>query len=304
MSCLRRHMILSSNPYIDPFNRVAAKHPAAIVVVGLILGISLIAVGSFWLLDTNGEPASEVAYVQPHITENEDSPALSPLQERQLLREILENAISAQGGRIFVDRMLSMKKVGALTQDEMTFEAIYAFKRPNRVRYRLAKDDRGSRFGYDGSRAWLQTFNAGRLSPAQPLGEDGTAGLIVTSELAIPAVLFFEETQYMSFLGTYKVEGHRCYILKYTGPLRASQRFYIDQDSFLLRQRSRQARLRGEDPTLVEVIFSDFRTIDGIDFPFRETVLFDGEIQTVFEIEKHLINPGILDEYFEMPGES
>lgn len=296
-------MPLSNKAYLDPLRRQVTKHPLVFQVLGLAVSLILIILGASWLLQSQHSAPAENENASTMVLDVEEPRVLTPLEERQRLHEILEKAISAQGGRIFVDRLLTVKKTGVLVQEGSTMNAVYAFKRPNRVRYRLEQDERGFRFGYDGALAWRQLYRSGHLAPAEPLPEDEAPGLVLTSELAVPAVLFFEESRYMSIVGTEEVEGHSCFVLDYVGPLRAAQRFYIDKDSHLLRQRTRQARLRGEDTTLVEVIYSDFRAVDGIEFPFLETVLFDGEVQTVFEIENFIINPGILDEFFEMPGD-
>ncbi|MCC5807377.1 MAG: hypothetical protein JJU00_13725 [Opitutales bacterium] len=287
------------------FARNALAYQIAGISLGLVVALGAVAVVVWYqMLQPQRDAAGTSPYARTGLLEFTDPDELSPLQQRQALNRILDNAIAAHGGHFFVDRLLTVQKTGILTQNDRALHLHYAFKRPDRVRYRLEYDDRGSRFGYDGARAWRQTFAGGRLGPAHPLDEDDASGLVLTSELAVPAVLFFEEAQYMSIAGIEEVEGYPCFVVDYTGPLRASQRFYIDRESYVLRQRTRQARLRGEDSTVVEVVFSDFRSIDGIDFPFREKVLFDGEVQTVFEIEEYVINPGILDEFFEMPGES
>ena len=297
------------NPSNRPENatprRRAAKPRLAAMISGAVASLLFILAGTFWLQSHRG-PGTEGAGPQEERPPEHDAvqQTLSPMAERQHLRAILENAISAQGGRIFIDRLVSLKKIGTLIEGESRVNTIYTYKRPNLVRYRLNHEERGSRFGYDGNRAWMQVFSAGRLRPARPLEGDDASGLILSAELAVPAVLLFEETQHMSLADRGEVEGHPCFILEYTGPNHSEQRFYIDQESYLLRQRTRLARLRGGHETMVEVVYSDFRTIDGIPLPFRETVYFDGEVRTILEIEEYVINPGILDEYFEMPGES
>lgn len=296
-------MPFSNKAHMTPIGRRLAKHPLVFLVLGAAFSLTLIIGGTLWLLQWEHPVPAEDENARTTAVDAEEPRVLSPLEERQLLREILENAIAAQGGRIFVDRLLTVKKTGVLLHDGAKLNAVYSFKRPNRVRYRIEQDERGFRFGFDGARAWRQLYRSGRPAPAETLPADEASSLVLTSELAVPAVLFFEESRYMSLHGREEVEGHSCFVLDYVGPLRAAQRFYIDEDSHLLRQRARQARLRGEDTTVVEVIYSDFRTIDGIELPFLETVLFDGEVQTVFEIEDFIINPGILDEFFEIPGD-
>ncbi len=289
--------------HASPLRQHLHQHMLAYQVVGILLALLLSIGGTVWLLKSQRQSFAEER-PRPVAIDYEATEALTPFQERQLLHEILENAISAQGGRVFVDRLLTVKKVGTLTQQDSVMEVNYAFKRPNRVRYRLEQDERGFRIGYDGTRAWIQGFSSGRLADATPLGDDDASSLILTSELALPAVLFFDESQYMTIAGETEIEGRLCYILDYRGPLRAAQRFYIDQENYLLRKRARQARFRGEDHTLVEVLYRDFRTRDGIEVPFHEEVYFDGELQTAFAIEEYILNPGILDEFFEMPDES
>ncbi len=289
--------------HTSPLRQHLHQHMLAYQIAGIFMALLLSIGGTVWLLKSQ-RPSFAEERPRPVDIDYDIAEALTPFQERQLLHEILENAISAQGGRVFVDRLLTVKKVGKLTQDDSVMEVNYAFRRPNRVRYRLEHDERGFRIGYDGSRAWIQPFSSGRLAAATPLDDGDTSSLILTSELALPAVLFFDESQYMTIGGEADVDGHRCYILDYRGPLRAAQRFYIDQESYLLRKRARQARFRGEDHTLVEVIYRDFRTHEGIEMPFHEEVFFDGELQTAFAIEEYILNPGILDEFFEMPDES
>lgn len=290
--------------YHSPFRQHLLEHMLAYQIVGIIAALILVIGGTVWLLQSRQPSFVDESAARAVVLDYDDPGELSAFQQRQLLHEILENAIAAQGGRVFVDRLLTVKKVGTLTQRDSVMQVNYSFKRPNRVRYRLEHDERGFRIGFDGARAWIQPFASGRLADAQLLDAHDATSLTLTSELATPAVLFFDESQHMTFDGEAMVDGHLCYVLAYSGPLRASQRFYIDQESHILRKRTRQARFRGEDHTLVEVTYRDFRNVDGVEVPHYEEVRFDGELQTSFVIDEYILNPGILDEFFEMPEQS
>lgn len=286
------------------FTRNATVYQIVTICAGMLITLGVIGLTvAYFMFQEQRETGGAAPYTWDSLLDFDEPASLSPLQRRQALNRILENSIAAHGGHHFVDRLRTVQKSGTLTQNGTELHLHYAFKRPDRVRYRLQHGDRGSRFGFDGNRAWRQPFRGGRMGEARPLEADDASGLVLTSELAVPAVLFFEENPYMSLIGVEAVGGHECFVVEYTGPLLPAQRFYIDRGNFVVRQRIREARLRGDDPTVVSVLFDDFRAIDGILFPHREIVKFDDEIQTVFEIDVFFINPGILDEFFEMPGE-
>ncbi len=267
------------------------------------LGLLMITMlGTAWILlkQRNEREPPEEASLPGYYR---DTGVLTPLEARYRLNDILEQAITAQGGRLFMERLSTIRKLGTLTQGESSLQVNFAFKRPNRLRYRLEAEDHGYRIGYDGSKAWIQGFNQEGSGAPRVLESRDTANLVLTSEIALPAIIFFNEPQYMSLQEAEEVEGHLCHVLKYEGPLRASQTFYIDQETFVLRKRARQTRFRNEDNTRVDVVFTDFRSLNGVPMPYREIVYFDDELQTDFFIEHITINPGIIDDYFTMPAE-
>lgn len=287
----------------DWWNTHYAAYGLIYQIVFSLLGLAVVLMGIVWYLaDRQAAKRPEVAPVV--IEYGEDSPMeLEPWRDRQALNHILRAALQAQGGQVFLERLNTLQKIGTLEQagSDNVLEMHFSFRRPNLLRYRLTSEYGGIRIGFNGRTAWLQEERGGFYAPPRILDGADEATLALTSEIALPVDVFFSQSQHMDYMGEGEVEGVPCYILRFRGPLRPEQLFYIDKENYLVRKRVRSGRFRGDSPTVVSVVFSDFRAIDNILHPHTEEVFFDGEFRSRSRIEQFIFNPGIIESFFEMP---
>lgn len=265
--------------------------------------LALVLIGIVWYLaDRQAAKRPEVAAVILDYSEDPSAP-LEPWRDRQALNHILRAALQAQGGQVFLERLNTLKKIGSLeqTDSEEILEMHFSFRRPNLLRYRLTSEHGGVRIGFNGRTAWIQEERSGFFGEPRVLSGADEATLALTSEIALPVDVFFGQPQHMDFVGEEEIDGFPCYVVRFRGPLRPEQLFYVDQESYLVRKRVRSGRFRGDSPTVVSVIFSDFREIDNIFHPHLEEVYFDGELRSRSRIEQFIFNPGIIESFFEIP---
>jgi hypothetical protein len=162
-------------------------------------------------------------------------------------------------------------------------------QRPNRI-HKSGK----SNIVFDGRQAaWLEHHRASgsSLPPPGLISESSWADFEIDLAILFPAFLDYPA----DYLGSEKIGTTLYHKLRVILPLGTVAIYYIDRESFLV------SRLRidsGPQEKGYEVVYSDFRTIAGLVFPFRYT--------TSGGVTKQLtglrLNPRFRKGYFDIPG--
>jgi hypothetical protein len=110
----------------------------------------------------------------------------------------------------------------------------------------------------------------------------------------------------LDLVGREEIDGTSYFVLRLTLDDGFSARYYVDPASFrIMRSRVRKALHPDADPTptTIETVWSDFRTVAGVVFPFeaRDTDLTTGKRLQTTTILDLKVNPSV-DDRLEMPG--
>lgn len=174
-------------------------------------------------------------------------------------------------------------------------------KKPNyhKVVMRRARRDRFV-MGYDGDEAWqLNPADADSGVTAMPEKEarnfirDATIG----GHLLNPLM----EGKQIEVGDVIEVNGRNCFELKVTLPDGQRIRSAIDFVEYAERQQITVNQVNGREE---RNIYSDFRYIDGVRFPFTYTMISDGKEVHRIEMSEIRINAGLIKSMFEPPRES
>ena len=146
--------------------------------------------------------------------------------------------------------------------------------------------------GYDGKTAWW--FNRARLSEPQTLPAEDALIFTRYADFGDLFVDYEKKGQKIELIGIEDIDGQKAHKLKITLQNGIIRYVYLDDKNFLNVKESYKSKNKKEFG--LEVIYKDFRAIDGVMFPFYHDIT--GE-QTI--IEKVETNVDIDDSIFKMP---
>ena len=151
--------------------------------------------------------------------------------------------------------------------EEVQLPFLMEMKRPRKVRLELQVRGQTAVQVYDGANGWkLRPFL--NRHEIEPFSEEELKMASKQEDLDGPLVDYVAKGTHVELDGTEKVEGRDTYAIKVTEKTGRTFHVWIDAKTFL------EAKIEGEPRRLdgtdhpVEVYYRDYRTVDGLQFPF------------------------------------
>jgi len=208
------------------------------------------------------------------------------------LNELIEKNINARGGYEKVKAVKSLKISAKYIQQGRETPLILTIKRPNFISAEILYPESPMICGYDGKTAWW--FNRAQLSAPQTLAAEDALIFTRYADFGDLFVDYKEKGQKIELIGIEDIDGQKAQKIKMTSPNGIIRYVYLDARNFLNIKESYKSKKKKEFG--LEVIFKDFRAIDGVMFPFYHDI---GGEQTI--IERVETNVDIDDSIFKMP---
>ena len=208
------------------------------------------------------------------------------------LNELIEKNINARGGYEKLKAVKSLKITAKYVQQGSETPVILTIKRPNFIYAEVLFQTSPMICGYDGKTAWW--FNRAQLSEPQTLTAEDALIFTRYADFGDLFVDFEQKGQKIELIGIEDLDGKKAHKLKITSQNGIIRYVYLDAENFHDVKESYKSKNKKEFG--LDVIFKDFRAIDGVMFPFYHDIT--GE-QTI--IERIEMNVGIDDSIFKMP---
>jgi hypothetical protein len=212
------------------------------------------------------------------------------------LNELIEKNINARGGYEKLKAVKSLKITAKLVRPGGEEPVILIIKRPNFVYTELP------RFigGYDGKTAWW--FNRTQLSEPQTLTAEEALDFTIYADFGDLFVDYEQKGQKIELIGIEDLDGKKAHKLKISLQNGIIRYVYLDATNFLKVKESYKSK--NEKEFGLEVLFKDFRTVDGVMFPFYHEITGENLTNNWMLkqiIEKIEMNVDIDDSIFKMP---
>jgi hypothetical protein len=193
--------------------------------------------------------------------------------------------------------------------EEVQLPFLMEMKRPRKVRVELKFNGQTAVQVYDGANGWKLRPYLNRHD-IEPFSEQELQIASNQGELDGPLVDYAAKGSHVELDGTEKVEGRTTYKIKVTEKSGHAFHVWIDSATFLeAKVEGQPRRLDGTDHP-VEVYYTDYRNVDGLQIPFvlETRVLPVGKTATGFRdtpvppekivIDKVVVNPKLEDKLF------
>ncbi|MGB8951238.1 MAG: serine hydrolase [Candidatus Aminicenantales bacterium] len=211
------------------------------------------------------------------------------------LNELIGKNINARGGHEKLKAVESLKITAKYVQPGRETPLILTIKRPNLISAELLYPTSSMICGYDGKTAWW--FNRAQLSKPEILPAEEALIFTRYADFGDLFMDYEKKGQKIELIGIEDVNGQKAHKLKITSQNGIIRYVYLDAKNFLNVKESYESKNKKDFG--LEVVFKDFREIDGVKFPFYHDIT--GE-QTI--IEKIEMNVDIEDSIFKMPQET
>lgn len=229
------------------------------------------------------------------------APLFGELKE-PTLDEVLAGYYKARGGLEKLQGLKGWKLTGTivLTAQGLAMPLAMWQRYPDKLRVETTFEGRTTVQAFDGKKAWwivpLISDKAREMPPDQGLPFRRQAGF------EDPLVVWKEKGYRLELLGREQAEGAPARKLRLT-TAEGGQVLYFLDDAGLLRK-SAMPLAPGEDPPLLEVVYGDYRPVDGLQMPFTIENRDNGRTQMTIEAESIEIAPDLPDSLFAMPGDA
>ncbi|HEX4964227.1 MAG TPA: hypothetical protein VF173_25615 [Thermoanaerobaculia bacterium] len=220
----------------------------------------------------------------------------------QTADEIIEKHLKAMGGKDKLKAVQSERITGKMVMGQgMEAPFTMEMSRPNRMRMEFTFQGMTGVQAFDGKTAWSVMPFMGKTEP-EAMPEDETKRLQEQGNMDGLLMDYKEHGRTVELVGKEELEGTPVYKLKVTQKSGDVVYVYIDAEQYMQIKQTGKSKVRGQEVES-EVIFGDFKTVDGLVFPYsieqKAAGMPGGMVMTVSKIE---LNPSVTDARYTMPA--
>jgi outer membrane lipoprotein-sorting protein len=218
----------------------------------------------------------------------------------QTLDEVLAKNYQAHGGLDKLKAITAWKMKGKIVIPAQGLDMPMDLwqKNPNKMRVETTFQDKKIVQAFDGQKAWwIMPFLS--EDPQEMSAEQGKL-FKEQADFENPLVVFKEKGYKLELLGKEDMEGTPVFKLKLTKTDGKEIFFYLDAESGIELKSSLSMKI-GETEAMVDVLYGDYKLVDGHMMPFSIENKTNGQTQMQMTIETVEINPAIDDSLFAMP---
>lgn len=201
-----------------------------------------------------------------------------------------------------LERVQSLTCIGTYTIGNDSLEMQYYYRRPNRIRRMMAREDGMKRIdGFDGETAWTYREDA----------DGNTAVSTINDPLQLK--IFHRDARLGTYLWDYDepgatlrrldntfVEGIECIVFEVDVEPDYTVRHYLDTNGLLERKRLIQDN-SGDKLVNMETYYRQYKTINGVNLAHRIETFVNGQLLSSITWEKIAINRGVAGFLFDKP---
>jgi hypothetical protein len=217
------------------------------------------------------------------------------------LDEIVENHVTARGGREKMQAIQSLKVTGRMVMLTAQAEAplVLLIKRPSSVRFEITMQGQKTVRAFDGTNAWDIVPRRG--PDAQKAGDQETRRIRETADFDGPLVNASRKGITLELLGKEDIQGSAAYKIKAVRQSGDVDYHWVDAKSFLEVKSSSRRTVMGREVE-IEAFPSDYKPVHAVLIPTCMEQRMDGKPIVRILWETIEANAPIDDAVFKMPA--
>ncbi len=229
------------------------------------------------------------------------TPAATATTTNPTVDEIVAAHVAARGGADRLHALQSMRAKGlAMMAGGKVAPVVREIARPGRIRLEITYQGLSSVYAHDGKVGWQVAPLQGRFEPER-LPEAVSAPSVDQLDIEGPLVDWKAKGHTVTLVGRTKVGDRDAYDLELRLATGAVRHDFVDAQTFLV-LRTDVERVVGGRKVALETTFGDYRSVDGVVYPFLIETRRRGRPQSLkFVVKSVELNPAIDEARFQLP---
>jgi outer membrane lipoprotein-sorting protein len=222
--------------------------------------------------------------------------------QAQTADEIINKNLTARGGKDKIKAVQAARMTGKMLMGQgMEAPFVMEVARPNKMRMEFTIQGMTGVQAFDGKSGWAVMPFMGKKDP-EAMSADDAKQAADQADMDGVLVDYKEKGHQVEYAGKEDVEGTPAHKLKVTKKNGDVVNVYIDTESYMEIKDAGKTKVRGQEIE-GETTFGDFKTVDGLVFPFsieqKAKGMPGGMTMSISKIE---VNPKLEDSRFVMPA--
>jgi outer membrane lipoprotein-sorting protein len=222
--------------------------------------------------------------------------------QAQTADELIGKNLQARGGKDKIKAVQSARMTGKMVMGQgMEAPFTLEMSRPNKMRMEFTIQGMTGVQAFDGKTGWSVMPFMGKKDP-EAMSADEVKQAADQADMDGVLVDYKDKGHQVEYAGKEDVEGTPAYKLKVTKKNGDVANVYLDAESYLEIKEAGKTKMRGQEIE-GETTFGDFKTVDGLVFPFsieqKAKGMPAGMTMTISKVE---VNPTVEGSRFAMPA--
>lgn len=225
---------------------------------------------------------------------------LSSVAKSQTADEIIAKYISFTGGAAKWEKIKTISSSGTYNYGGVEFPFQSFSKAPDLYRYIVTFKGKSFEQGYDGRTGWR--IDGFKNEKEKTILKDKQAQAMANEsdvELESPFVDYKKKGHQVSVEEKDTVNGKLCYKIKLARKNGDTETYFFDSDNYSLIKKSAIAKNTELNNAVLDILYSDYRNVDGVMIPFKTTCLADGQTVLTISVQEVKLNEPITDDSFK-----
>jgi len=222
--------------------------------------------------------------------------------QAQTADEIIAKNLQARGGKDKIKAVQSARMTGKMLLGQgMEAPFTMEMSRPNRMRMEFTIQGMTGVSAFDGTTGWSVMPFMGKTDP-EAMSADESKQAADQADMDGVLVDYKDKGSQVEYAGKVDVEGTPAHKLKVTKKNGDVVNIYIDAEQYMEIKQEGKTRMRGQEIE-GETTFGDFKTIDGLVFPFSiEQKVAGAPAPMTMSVTKVEVNPTVDASRFALPA--
>jgi outer membrane lipoprotein-sorting protein len=224
-----------------------------------------------------------------------------PTVTAQSVDDLVAKNLKARGGAARLKAIDAVKFTGRLDAGGMELPFTLIRKRPNLVRQEMQFQGKTIVQAYDGEHAWAVNPMMGTDQPQEIRGQQAEM-MREQVDFDGPLVDYKQKGNVIEVVGPDAVGSAKAMKLKITKKSGQVQWLWLDAESGIELKSATEEIAPGDQKLTIETVLSDYKAVDGIQFPFTMETIVNGAPQSKMTVDQVDLSPTIDSAMFKMPA--
>lgn len=225
---------------------------------------------------------------------------VASVAKSQTADEIISKYILFTGGADKWKKIKTITSSGTYDYGGVAFPFRSFSKAPDLYRYIVTFNGKSFEQGYDGKTGWR--IDGFKNEKSKTILKDKQALAMANEsdvELESPFINYKTKGHHVYAKGKDTLDGKLCYKIQLVRKNGDSEIYFFDNNNYSLIKKQATAKNTELNNAMLDILYSDYRTENGISVPFKITCLADGQTVLTITVQEIKLNEPIEDSSFK-----